>query len=286
MIDISVQKIKKAFEEGNDILDGITFDINEGERVGLLGKNGAGKTTLLKIITGELTEDEGYIVIPESKTTGLISQIPVYPSEFTAEDVLRTAFSRLVNIKTEMERLEEVMSAGESPEVLKSYDILAHDYDRLGGYTIESELNRVVNGLQIPHSQRSQRFDTLSGGEKTRINLARLILEDTDILLLDEPTNHLDLNATIWLEEFLIKFKGTVLVISHDRYFLDRTITRAIEINKGKADFYSGNYSYYVAEKKRRYEEQLEKFEREQAESKRLHASADRLYQWGQGTVL
>jgi len=293
MIDISIQNIKKAFEEGNDILDGITFDVNSGECVGLLGKNGAGKTTLFKIITGELSEDEGNIVVPESKKVGMISQIPVFPSEFTAEDVLRTAFARLFEIKEEMERLESVMAeggalggdsgSGGNTDILDSYDRLAHEYERSGGYVIETELNRVVNGLQIPHNQRSQLFNTLSGGEKTRINLARLILENTDILLLDEPTNHLDLNATIWLEEFLVKFKGTVLVISHDRYFLDKTIDRAIEISDGKAEFYSGNYSYYVEEKRRRYEEQLEKYEREQAESKRLHASADRLQQWGIG---
>jgi len=285
MIDISVQSIKKAFEEGNDILDGITFDINEGERVGLLGKNGAGKTTLLKIITGELSEDEGLIVVPAVKKIGLISQIPVFPPHLTGEDVLRTAFTRLFDIKAQMEELEESMSeaSGGNKEVLDTYDKLAHEYDRSGGYMIETELNRVVNGLQIPHAQRTQLFSTLSGGEKTRINLARLILENTDILLLDEPTNHLDLNATVWLEEFLVKFKGTVLVISHDRYFLDKTINRSIEINNGKAEFYSGNYSYYVEEKQRRYEEQLEKYEREQAESKRLHDSADRLKQWGTG---
>jgi len=283
MIDISVQNIKKAFEEGVDILDGITFEVNEGERIGLLGKNGAGKTTLLKIITGELSEDEGNIVIPSSKVVGMISQIPVFPADYTAEDVLQTAFSKLYVIKAEMEQLEEQMQSDESTEVLQSYDMLAHEFDRSGGYMIETELNRVVNGLQIPHSQREQLFNTLSGGEKTRINLARLILEKTDILLLDEPTNHLDLNATMWLEEFLIRFKGTVLIISHDRYFLDRTINRAIEINNGKAEFYSGNYSYYIAEKKRRFEEQLEKYQREQAESKRLHASADRLHQWGIG---
>ena len=283
MIDISVQNIKKAFEEGNDILDGITFDINDGERVGLLGKNGAGKTTLLKIITGELSEDEGNIVVPEIKKIGLISQIPVFPHDFTAEDVLLTAFTRLYAIKAEMEELEGRMSSGATQEELDNYDTLAHEYERSGGYTIETELNRVANGLQIPQSQREQLFNTLSGGEKTRINLARLILENTDILLLDEPTNHLDLNATIWLEEFLVKFRGTVLVISHDRYFLDKVINRAIEINNGKAEFYSGNYSYYVQEKQRRYEEQLEKYEREQAESKRLHASADRLQQWGVG---
>ncbi|MCL2662267.1 MAG: ABC-F family ATP-binding cassette domain-containing protein [Oscillospiraceae bacterium] len=283
MIDISVQNIKKAFEEGVDILDDITFEVNEGERIGLLGKNGAGKTTLLKIITGELSEDEGNIIIPAGKVVGMISQIPVFPADYTAEDVLQTAFSRLYAIKTEMEQLEEQMQSDNASEILRSYDFLAFEFDRLGGYMIETELGRVVNGLQIPHRQREQLFNTLSGGEKTRINLARLILEKTDILLLDEPTNHLDLNATMWLEEFLLKFKGTVLIISHDRYFLDKTIHRAIEINNGKAEFYSGNYSYYVVEKKRRFEEQLEKFKREQAESKRLHASADRLHQWGIG---
>jgi len=283
MIDISVQNIKKAFEEGNDILDGITFDINEGERVGLLGKNGAGKTTLLRIITGELSEDEGNIIVPESKVIGMISQIPEFPSSFTAEDVLRTAFARLFAVKERMEELEERMASGDSRSILDDYDRLAHEYERSGGYMIETELNRVVNGLQIPHAQREQLFNTLSGGEKTRINLARLILENTDILLLDEPTNHLDLNATMWLEEFLVRFRGTVLVISHDRYFLDKTINRAIEISNGKAEFYSGNYSYYVQEKQRRYEEQLEKYQREQVEAKRLNDSADRLKQWGIG---
>ena len=186
MIDISVQNIKKAFEEGNDILDGISFDINTGECVGLLGKNGAGKTTLLKIITDELSEDEGNIVIPETKKIGMISQIPVFASGFTAEDVLRTAFSRLYAVREEMEQLEkrmaEVFDSGESSDVLDRYDRLVHEFERSGGYMIETELNRVVNGLQIPHAQRTQRFNTLSGGEKTRINLARLILENTDIL--------------------------------------------------------------------------------------------------------
>ena len=283
MIDISVQNIKKAFEEGNDILDGITFDVNEGERVGLLGKNGAGKTTLLKIITGELTEDEGVIVLPDFKKVGLISQIPEFPDEFTGEEVLRTAFATLYAMKAEMEELSEQMANVSSNEVLNRYDKLSHEFERLGGYTIESDLARVVNGLMIPDKQREQRFSTLSGGEKTRLNLARLILENTDILLLDEPTNHLDLNATIWLEDFLIKFKGTVLIISHDRYFLDKTVNRVVEVNNGKADFYSGNYSYYVTEKQRRYNEQRARFEREQAEAKRLNDAADRLYAWGTG---
>lgn len=286
MIDISVQNIKKAFEEGNNILDGLTFDINEGERVGLLGKNGAGKTTLFRLITGELTSDEGSIAMPAFKKTGLISQIPVYPPDHTADDVLRSAFDRLKTIKQEMEKLEHSMAEEGSDAMLKTYDSLAYEYERLGGYSTEYELNRVANGLRIPREQRDQKFDSLSGGEKTRINLARLILENTDILLLDEPTNHLDMRATEWLEEFLSKYKGTTLIISHDRYFLDKTIDRAIEINAGKAEFYSGNYSFYVQEKQRRYEEKLEKYEREQAEAKRLRESAARLHQWGTGNEM
>ena len=283
MIDISVQNVKKAFEEGNDVIDGLSFEVNEGERVGLLGKNGAGKTTLLRLITGELTSDEGVIIVPAYKKLGLISQIPEFPGGYTAEDVLRTAFDRLKSIKAEMEELEKIMAERDSADVLKAYDSLAFEYERSGGYNTEFELNRVANGLRIPRTQREQLFESLSGGERTRVNLARLILENTEILLLDEPTNHLDLRATMWLEEFLGRFKGTALIISHDRYFLDKTISRAIEISAGKAEFYSGNYSFYVQEKQRRYDEQLEKYEREQKEVKRLQDAADRLYQWGTG---
>jgi len=286
MVDISIQNVKKAFEEGNDILDGLSFDINEGERVGLLGKNGAGKTTLLRLITGELSSDEGMIVIPGYKKIGLISQIPEYPQGFTAENVLRTAFTRLVSIKEEMEKIEHQMSGSSAAELLQAYDDLAFEYERGGGYEIEFELNRVANGLRIPQNQREQLFDLLSGGEKTRVNLARLILEKTDILLLDEPTNHLDMRAVEWLEDFMGKYKGTALIISHDRYFLDKTISRAIEISSGKAEFYSGNYSFYVQEKQRRYEQQLEKYEREQAEAKRLRDAAARLHQWGTGNEM
>ena len=283
MIDISIQNIKKAFEEGNDILDGLTFDVNEGERVGLLGKNGAGKTTLLRLITGEISPDEGTIVVPGFKKIGLISQIPEYPQSYIVEDVLSIAFDRLKSIKSDMEMLEKKMSEKDAPEALKTYDELAYEYERSGGYSTDYELNRVANGLRIPDTQRAQRFDTLSGGEKTRINLARLILEKTDVLLLDEPTNHLDMRAVEWLEEFLAKYRGTALIISHDRYFLDKTISRAIEISSGKAEFYSGNYSFYALEKQRRFEEQLGKYERERAEAKRLNDAADRLKQWGTG---
>ena len=283
MVDISVQSIKKAFEEGKDILNGLSFDIDEGERVGLLGKNGAGKTTLFRIIAGEIEADEGAVAIPKNRRLGLISQIPVYPEDYTTEDVLISAQKHLLDIKQRMQVLEKTMSSDASPALLKEYDELVFAFERSGGWDLDFERNRVANGLEIPQKQREQLFSTLSGGEKTRVNLARLILEDTDILLLDEPTNHLDINAAEWLESYLNKFKGTVLIISHDRYFLDCVVSRTIEIADGKAEHYGGNYSFFVAEKQRRLEEQQKKYEREQSEIKRLQVSADRLYQWGTG---
>lgn len=283
MADISVQNIVKAFEEGKNILDGLTFDVLEGEHIGILGSNGTGKTTLFRLLTGQLYPDEGEIVIASGKRLGLISQIPVYPEGYTAEDVLKTAHKRVYELGDEMRRLEAEMAVSSDEALLRRYDSVSNRYMDLGGYELERHRNTVANGLGIPQHQREQLFDTLSGGEKTRINLARLILENTDILLLDEPTNHLDMNATEWLEDYVTKFKGTVLTISHDRYFLDKTAQRTIEIVNGKAEFYPGNYSFFVEEKERRLLEQQKKYEKSQTEIKRLQQSADRLYQWGTG---
>lgn len=280
MIDISVKKLKKAFEVGNDILSELSFEINAGERVGILGRNGCGKTTLFRLLTGELTEDEGSIVIHPGRRIGLISQIPHFPEGYTTEDVLKTAHERQYKIASRLEQLADEMSRDPSDAVLREYDRLTADFERLGGYDVDFERDRVANGLDIPAQMREQLFDSLSGGEKTRVNLARLILEDTDILLLDEPTNHLDLRATEWLEDYLLKFRGTVLAISHDRYFLDRIAQRTIEIVDGKAEFYSGAYSFYVEEKERRYQEKLRQYEKEQAKIAQLQEAADRMKVW------
>lgn len=278
--DISVQRVVKAFEQDKNILDGLTFDVLAGERVGLLGRNGAGKTTLFRIMTGEVHADEGEVVIAPGKRLGLISQIPVYPEGYTVEDVLRTAHSRIYELEAKMNTLAAQMSHDSSEQLLKEYDRAAADFERFGGYNADATRNRVANGLMIDEAMRKQPFNKLSGGEKTRVNLARLIIEDTDILLLDEPTNHLDLRATEWLEDYLLKFHGTVLAISHDRYFLDKTVTRTVEISSGKAEFYSGNYSFYVEEKQRRFEEQLKQYENEQAKLKQLEAASERLRLW------
>jgi len=281
MIEIQVNGLVKSFEVGSNILDGLTFQIDQGERVGLLGKNGAGKTTLFKILTGELDCDEGQVTIGQGRRLGLISQIPVYPAGYTVEDVLRSAFGRLHKLAEEMEQLAARMAAGESdPALLRRYGALSERFEVFGGYDTDVAVNKIANGLSISDEQRRQLFDSLSGGEKTRVNLGRLILEDTDILLLDEPTNHLDLHATEWLEEYIRSFRGTVVAISHDRYFLDRVVKRVIEIQDGKAEFYSGNYSFYAVEKERRFQERMKQYQKEQAKIQQLEKAAEQLRLW------
>ena len=280
MIDISVSSLVKSFELGKNILDGLSFTVNSGERVGILGHNGCGKTTLFRILVGEIPCDEGEVAIAPSKRLGLISQIPVYPEGWTVEQVLKDAHRHIYEIARRMSALEAQMEHDQSPGLLRQYDMLQADYGRLGGYETDVDRSRVANGLDISPAMLAQPFASLSGGEKTRVNLARLILEDTDILLLDEPTNHLDLHATEWLEDYLLRFKGTVLAISHDRYFLDRIVQRSVEIVDGKAEFYSGNYSFYVEERQRRFEEKLKKYEKDQAKIEQLERAAAQMHLW------
>ena len=281
MVDIRVSGLVKSFDLEKRILDGLTFQVDSGERVGLLGKNGAGKTTLFRMLTGELEPDEGEVQLGAGRRVGLISQIPVYPAGYTVEDVLRSAFARMYRMKDEMDALALAMEQGASDEAtLRRYGELNARFEGLGGWDTDTAVNKVANGLSIPQDMRQREFDCLSGGEKTRVNLGRLILEDTDILLLDEPTNHLDLQATEWLEEYLRKFRGTVVTISHDRYFLDRTVTRIIEIQDGKAEFYSGNYSFYAIEKERRYQERMKQYLKEQAKIQQLEKAAEQMHLW------
>ena len=281
MIDIRVEGLVKSFDLEKRILDGLTFQVDAGERVGLLGRNGAGKTTLFRILTGELDYDSGTVQIASGRRVGLISQIPVYPEGYTVEDVLQTAFARMFRMKDEMDALALRMEQGASDDAtLRRYGELNARFEGLGGWDTETAVNKVANGLSISPEMRTRLFDRLSGGEKTRVNLGRLILEDTDVLLLDEPTNHLDLQATEWLEEYLRRFRGTVVTISHDRYFLDRTVTRIIELLDGKAEFYSGNYSFYAIEKERRYQERMKQYLKEQAKIRQLEKAAEQLHLW------
>ncbi|MBR6413928.1 MAG: ABC-F family ATP-binding cassette domain-containing protein [Oscillospiraceae bacterium] len=281
MIEISVQNIKKSFEVGQILLDGLSFEILTGECVGIMGRNGCGKTTLFRMLTGELEPDDGVIVFAPGRKIGLISQIPVYPAGYTVENVLRSAYRELFSIKQKMEALERQMTVSADHAMLSEYDRLSNAYEVGGGYEMDTNVDKICNGLGIPMLMRDQLFSSLSGGEKTRVNLARLLLEKTDILLLDEPTNHLDLHSVEWLETYIKQFKGTTLTISHDRYFLDNVVDRIIEIQDGKAEHYSGNYSFYLEEKQARFNLQLKHYEQEQAKINQLSFTVERMKGWG-----
>ena len=281
MVDISVKNLNKFFVIGENLLQDLSFDIQEGECVAILGRNGCGKTTLFKILTGEMDYDGGEVYVNPNKKLGLISQIPKFPAGYTVEDVLRSAFADLTKAKQKMETLESAMAQGATQEQLREYDALVNRFQSGGGYEMDVDVDKICNGLGISPQQRPQEFDSLSGGEKTRINLARLLLEKTDILLLDEPTNHLDLNSVEWLETYINGFKGTVLAISHDRYFIDQVADRVIEIVDGHGEFYSGNYSFYMEEKQARFDLQLKQYEQEQAKLKQLGYTVERMKGWG-----
>ena len=281
MVDIQVNNLTKFFVIGENLLEGLSFEIQEGECVAILGRNGCGKTTLFNILTGQMDYDEGEVYVNPHKKLGLISQIPKFPYDFTVEDVLRSAYADIMRVKQKMELLECEMSKGATDEQLREYDSLTNRFQSGGGYDMDVDVDKICNGLGITQEQRSQDFDSLSGGEKTRVNLARLLLEKTDILLLDEPTNHLDLRSVEWLEGYINAFKGTVLAISHDRYFIDQVADRVIEIVDGHAEFYSGNYSFYMDEKQARFDLQLKQYEQEQAKLKQLGYTVERMKGWG-----
>jgi len=281
MVDIQVKNLTKFFVIGENLLENLSFEIQEGECVAILGRNGCGKTTLLNILTGQMDYDDGEVYVNPDKKLGLISQIPKFPLGFTVEDVLRSAYADLMRVRQKMELLECEMVKGATEEQLREYDRLTNVFQSGGGYDMDVEVDKICNGLAITADQRVQEFSSLSGGEKTRVNLARLLLEKTDILLLDEPTNHLDLNSVEWLESYINAFKGTVLAISHDRYFIDRVADRCIEITEGHAEFYSGNYSFYMDEKQARFNLQLKQYEQEQAKLKQLGYTVERMKGWG-----
>ena len=281
MAEIVVSGIEKSFEQDRVVLDDVSFQVEAGERVGLLGPNGAGKTTLLRIMTGELTPDKGFIAIPQGRRIGYISQLAEAPEGASVEDVLRMAFAEVQAVSAALEEIRQRMDRGEHSEgMMRRYDDLMTRFDMLGGYDCETRLAKVAAGLHISAEQRRQPFDSLSGGEQTRIRLAVMILRETDILLLDEPTNHLDMDSIEWLENYIDHYKGTVLAVSHDRYFLDRTVTRIVELDHGGVEFYSGNYSFYVVEKEARYKLQMKQYEKEQAKIAQLEKAADQLSAW------
>ncbi|MFV0242868.1 MAG: ribosomal protection-like ABC-F family protein [Lacrimispora sphenoides] len=313
MIELSINNLMK-FYGANKIFETICFEVKTGERIGLIGKNGCGKTTIMKIIMGRFKEsnlnlqgwfdDTGQVQVGEALygeevsedyqagevnlrkgiKVGYLNQIPVYSEDTKAIDVIRMAFQKVFDLKRRLSELEGVLqtSSGEKLEkALLSYGRLTEEYEIAGGYELETKINKITEGLKINDILKQLPFHSLSGGEKTRVILAKILLEEPDILLLDEPTNHLDLETTEWLEGFLKEYKGSVLIISHDRYFLDNVAMKIVELEFSRANIYMGNYSYYVLEKERRFLIDYRNYINQQKKIEQMEKQIERYRIWG-----
>ncbi|MBU5675320.1 ABC-F type ribosomal protection protein [Alkaliphilus sp. MSJ-5] len=282
MIEVSLSGVEKYYGV-NQVLKDITFQVLQGDRAGIVGRNGTGKTTLFRIISGVEKCDRGVLSIRKGSQIGWLEQISNYPLEFKVIDVLNMAFHKELSIQSAIRELEEKMCFAKDQEldaIMKKYGELQDSFESQGGYNIEEKLSKVCDGLRIDEKFLNMSFKDLSGGEKTAVLLGKILLEEPDILLLDEPTNHLDMDSIEWLESFLLEYKGTVIIISHDRYFLDKVTNKVIEIEGGKANTYLGNYSAYVAEKEKIYLEELKRYENQQKKIKSMEESIKRLKDW------
>ncbi|HEY0657172.1 MAG TPA: ABC-F family ATP-binding cassette domain-containing protein, partial [Pyrinomonadaceae bacterium] len=258
-----LSEIYKSYS-AHDILRGLTFQINPNEKVGLVGRNGAGKTTAFRIITGEESPDEGEVVKINNLKLGLLQQHVDFTEDETVHTAALSAFQRIHDIEAEMRRLEIEMAENFSDEILNHYAELQTEFEHVDGFSYTAKAESILLGLGFTKEIWDAETRNLSGGQKNRLGLARLLLSGADILLLDEPTNHLDVNAVEWLESFLQNYDKTFVIISHDRYFLDRVCNRIIEIENGKANTYTGNYSKFLIEREERRETQRRAFENQQ----------------------
>ncbi|MCR3921475.1 MAG: ABC-F family ATP-binding cassette domain-containing protein [Firmicutes bacterium] len=264
---LSVHQLKKSFGVDTIISD-VTFQLQPRERVGLVGANGAGKTTILTIIAGDQRADEGNITFARGTTLGFLEQSSATVATGTMEEELRRAFTFTDQLALQIQQLEQQMATPEKltsehlEDIMASYGELRHQFEEAGGYSAEARLRGIVSGLGFQMQDLARLVSTFSGGEQTRLRLARLLLEEPDVLLLDEPTNHLDISAVEWLEKFLCDWSGSVLIVSHDRYFLDRVASRILALESGRVKSYSGNYSAYQAQR------ELERLTQEKAYAK------------------
>jgi ATPase subunit of ABC transporter with duplicated ATPase domains len=283
MIELALNKLQKYYG-ANMVLEDITFDIQTSEKVGLVGENGCGKSTLLKILMGIEEHESGTISIKKNSTLGYLEQMPVYPEGFKVIDVLNTAFDKIDKLQKEMEVIEKQLTEANEAnmeKLLNSYSKVQTNYESLGGYKKEEKLSKVCVGLKIDEEFKNKLFSELSGGEKTTAILGKILLQNPDILLLDEPSNHLDLETMEWLEAYLKEYKGIVIIVSHDRYFLDNVVTKIIEIEDMKAKSYDGNYTAFVNEKERQLKLQMEAFLDQQKKIKAIEKSIAQLREWG-----
>jgi len=282
MIDINISKLTKSYGF-NNILDNISLEINKSERVSIVGDNGAGKSTLLKIMAKEETVTSGTIAIRSGATIGMLYQIPDVEENIKVLDILYRSVKEIFDIEDKLKKYENKMqeATGKQLEkILNSYSILQEKYISMGGYEVSEKIGRIVTGFKIENLLNSI-FNTLSGGEKTIVSLAALMIKSPDILLLDEPTNHLDIDTLEWLEGYLKGYKGTIVIVSHDRYFLDRISTKTILIENGCVEIFNGNYSYYLEEKEKRIILEFKNYNDQQKQINAMKAAIKRLQEWG-----
>lgn len=281
MIEIGIHKLYKNFGY-KQVLNDISFEVSTGQRIGIVGKNGSGKSTLFKMIIKQEFPDSGTITIRKNATIGYLQQIPpITTDDITSKDVLMAVFSNIREIEQQMRTLENAMiNDSSNNSILDKYARIQNQYIANSGYEIEEKLNKVITGFKLQNILDTP-FSLLSGGQKTIVNLAKLILMEPDILLLDEPTNHLDIFMLEWLENYLNKYRGTVIIISHDRYFLDRVTTKTILLENGKSQLFHGNYSYSLKEQERLLLLEFEQYKTQQKKIDAMKASIKRYRDWG-----
>ena len=279
MIEISLNKINKSYGY-NNVLNNLSFDIKTNERVALIGSNGCGKSTTLRIIMGLETSDSGSVSIRKESKIGYLTQIPPEEKDSViARNVYLRGVSELLDLENRINTFIENMTSNEKD--IKIFDKLQEEFRIKGGYNLKERIEKIRSGFKISDELLDREYNKLSGGEKTLINLASIVLSNPDILLLDEPTNHLDIDTLEWFEEYLSNYNGTVVIISHDRYFLDRTVNKIIEMENGSADVYYGNYSYYLKESEKRLMLEFKNYKNQQKEIKALKEAIIRYRQWG-----
>ena len=296
MFELSLVNVKK-YMEATLVLKNINFQIYSGEKVGIVGVNGSGKTTVLKLIAGILPMDycvgypgatspgydEGFINKPSGATCAYLEQIPQYENGIKVIDVLKMAFSEVYEIEEKMHKLEDEMKVLKGEELersLKQYSRLVQSYEVKGGYNTEEKLAKICTGLKFTQNFLDKEFNLLSGGEKTTVILGKLLMDNPDILLLDEPTNHLDMDSIEWLERYLNNYDGIVIIVSHDRYFLDNVVSKIIEIEDMESKTYKGNYSSYVKQKEEKLLEQMHNYKEQQKEIKSMESTIKDLRDW------
>jgi len=282
----TIQEISKMLG-GNTIFENLSLSIKTGDKLGVVGRNGSGKTTLFKLIAGIEKPDVGTIYFKKGTKIGYLAQIPTFSEEVTGLDLLNSAFDELIALQAQMKVLENKLASAKPDameKLLQLYGDIQEEFTNRNGYSMDSEIEKVIQGLQLSNFVH-QSFSNLSGGEQTKIMLGKLLLTKPDLLLLDEPTNHLDLFAVEWLEQYLIAYAGTVVLISHDRYFLDQVISKVADIEEGELSLYHGNYSYFMMEKEARLMREFQDYEEQQKKIKKMKEAIKRLRIWANEAV-